>query len=250
MINPRKDFQSVMNKDISLNKQDAGLKRRLLFIALFIVYPACIINSCIVSPIHTITDSNVAYRVLPLVFYFLGIIIDLFIIFISLATGIYGMYRLPVDKIRSLIILVLLAPVFKNTLKLVMSPIIDGMPTLNNFIVDIYSLAISGLLEVLQLAVVLFIAYKAIKRRNKEIASIPFEKILDLKNPLQFGAFISSAVICGIRVLMWLINDLSSIYSPTINMVFFLPYILEIVGGIIGYGFVLYVFIIISSKEG
>ena len=148
-----------MNNEITFNQKDSDLKKRLLFTILFIVYPAYVLLSCVISPIHTITDSNIAYKVLPLVFYFLNVIVDILVIYLSLATVIYGMYRLSVKNLRSVLILALCAPLFKNALKLLVSPLVDGMPSLNNLIVDIYSLALSGLLEVLQLAVVIFISY-------------------------------------------------------------------------------------------
>lgn len=245
-----------MNHDNTLNKQDSNLKKRLLFTVLFIAYPAYILLSCVISPIHTITDSNVAYKVLPLIFYFLNVIIDIFVIYLLLSTVIYGMYRLPINDIKSVLILALLAPFFKNALKLLISPIVDGIPTINNLIVDIYSLALSGLLEILQLSAVIFLSYIVIRNYKLKTADkvskesiIPFKKLLDLKNPLQFGAYISSLLISVIRLLMWLINDLSSIYLPTVDLVFFLPYVLEIIGGIIGYLFIIYVFILFAGKD-
>ena len=107
-----------MNNEIALNKQDLNLKKKLLFIILFIVYPACVLLSCVISPIYTITDSNVAYKVLPLILYFINTIVELFVIYLSLATVIYGMYRLPIKTIRAIMILALCAPFFKNALKL------------------------------------------------------------------------------------------------------------------------------------
>ena len=62
-------------------------------------------------------------------------------------------------------------------------------------------------------------------------------------------AIISSLIISLIRLSMWLINDLTALYIPTLDLVFFLPYVLGLVGGIVGYLFILYVFISISSKD-
>ena len=237
-----------MNNEIFINTRDADLKKRLLFIILLIVYPACILQSCIVSPIYTITDSNVAYKVLPLVFYFLGIIIDILVIFITLATIIYGLYRLQLKSFRSVIVLALAAPAIKNTLKLLISPLFDGAPTLNNFIVDVYSLSVSSLLEILQLLVVLLIVYRILKKRKDQGELVPFRSLIDLKNPLQLSAFLASLIITLVRLSMWVINDLAY-YSVALDMSFFLPYILEVVGGICGYLFIIYIFIAISSKD-
>ena len=244
-----------MNHDTPFNNYESDLKKRLLYTILFIVYPAYVLLACVISPIHTITDSNIAYKILPLIFYFLNVIIDILVIYLSLATVIYGMYRLPLSKLRSLIILALCAPIFKNILKLLISPIVDGIPTVNNLLVDIYSLALSGLFEVLQLAAVIFLSYAFIKKHKQKALNdpsqspVPFQKLIDLKNPLQFGAFISSLVISAIRLSMWVIKDLTSLYIPHLDMLFFLPYVLEIIGGVVGYLFILYVFISFASKE-
>jgi hypothetical protein len=140
------------------------------------------------------------------------------------------------------------------------------MPSINQFLIDIYSLSLSSLLEILQLAVVIFIAYIPIKKYRQKLFSlresksnddrrlalnmrlIPFKSLLDLKNPLQKGAFISTFIIIAIRLLMWIINDLSMV-SVNFDFMFFLPYVLEIIGGIIGYLFMLYIYMLIGSKD-
>ena len=237
-----------MNNETNIKKQDYDLKKRLLFVILFIVYPVYILQACVISPIHTITDSNVAYKIIPLVFYFLGIIVDIAAIYITLATLIYGMYRIGIKDLRSVMILAIFSPAFKNLLKLIVSPLIDGVPTLNNLIVDIYSLSVSSLLEMLQLAVVVLIAYKIIKARKDDKALVPFESLFNLKNPLLLSAFNSALIISVIRLSMWIINDLA--YSHvTLSMLFFLPYVLEIIGGICGYLFIVYIIISLSSRD-
>ena len=228
--------------------QANDLKKRLLFVILFIVYPAYILQACVISPIHTITDSNVAYEILPLVFYFLGIVVDIAVIYVTLATVIYGMYRLGINNFRSVMIAALISPAFKNVLKLIISPLVDGVPTLNNFIVDVYSLAVSSILEILQLAVVVFISYKVINVKKDDKHLVPFASLFDLKNPLLLSAFISALVISVIRLSMWIINDLAY-YSVSPNLLFFLPYVLEIIGGVCGYLFIVYIFISFSAKD-
>ena len=255
-----------MNKDIFLNEQDAKLKKKLLYITLFAVYAAYAVNSCVISPIYTVTSSDITLEKLSFGFYFLGVIIDIFTIFLSLSIVIYGMCRISLRNLRSVIILTLAAPFVKNLLKLAVSPIIDGMPSINQFLIDIYSLSLSSLLEILQLAVVIFIAYIPIKKYRQKLFSlresksnddrrmalnmrlIPFKSLLDLKNPLQAGAFISTFIIIAIRLLMWIINDLSMV-SVNFDFMFFLPYVLEIIGGIIGYLFMLYIYMLIGSKD-
>ena len=237
-----------MNNETNVKKQDQDLKKRILFIILFVVYPAYILQACVISPLHTITDSDVAYKVLPLVFYFLGIIVDIAVIYITLAVLIYGMYRIDIYSFRSVMILSLVSPAFKNFLKLIISPLIDGVPTFNSFIVDIYSLAVSSLLEILQLAAVVFIAYRIIEIRKDDKPITPFVSLFDLKNPLLLCAFISALIISVIRLSMWIINDLAY-YSSSVNMLFFLPYVLEIIGGVCGYLFIVYILISLSSRE-
>ena len=106
----RKDILYRMNNTLNINEQEVRLKRKLLLVILFIVYPAYILQACAVSPLYTITDSNILYNgFISLLFYFLGIIIDLFVIYISLSTVIYGMYKFPIREIRSTIAFVLMS---------------------------------------------------------------------------------------------------------------------------------------------
>ena len=256
------------NNDVTLNARDLNLRKKLYSAILFAIYPAYILNACVVAPLYTVTDSNVAYiDLIPLIFYFLGIVIDLFAIFFSLAVVFYGLHRLSFKNLRSVIILVAAAPFFKNVLKLIVSPFVDGVLNMNLLIMDSYTLGMSSVLEVLQLAIIVFLAYKPIKaHREKKVAVdkalgvlgkdkvpemelIPFKKIFNLKNPLQRGAFIASAVVTLARIVMHLINDLWMISSVSLSMMFFLPYVLAIVGGAAGYLLIIYVLISISLKD-
>ena len=267
MIGFRKENSKGMkDKIVPLTEHELSLKRKLFSIILFAAYPAYIVNSCVVSPIYTVTDSNVAYNVLPLVFFFLGIIIDLAVIYLSLAVIIYGMYKLPTKALSPLIALTLSAPIFKNLLKIIVSPFVDGVIDTELLIMDIYSLSVSCVLEILQLAIVLIIAYPPFKKYKARLAVvekasdvisreklpdmrlIPFNAPVSIKNPLQFGALISGIVITLIRLLMRLINDLGPLASPSLDLIFFLPYVLSLVSGMLGYLFMIYVFISIASK--
>ena len=78
---------------------------------------------------------------------------------------------------------------------------------------------------------------------------LPFEKIVGIKNPLQKGALISAVTVLVIRVVMHVINDLATYVNIVFNMLFFLPYILSLVAGILGYLLMLYVFINIGLYD-
>ena len=259
-----------MKNNVVLNERDLKLKKRLFSVILYIIYPAYILHSCVISPLYTITDSNVAYKgIISLLLRFVYEVIDLFVIFLSLSVIIYGLCRLGLKNMRSSITVALLAPVFKYVLKIIVSPFIDGFVDLDQFMMDMYTLAISGGLEILQLTVILLLSYIGIKkyRERAEILSkaydrlsdkskvryseelLPFEKIVGMKNPLQRSAIISAAIVFAFRIAMHVINDLSTYANIVFNMLFFLPYILSLAAGVLGYLLMLYVFINIGLHD-
>ena len=119
----------------------------------------------------------------------------------------------------------------------------------------------------MQLLFILFLASKGIKRyreRSEIVAKasetlgksvvlgedlLPFEKVLGTKNPLQNGALISSIVVVAVRIVMHLINDLSTISYISFNMLFLLPYVLSLVVGVLGYLLMLYTYINIAQQD-
>lgn len=258
----------MKNTDITLNERDLKLKKKLFFIILYAAYPAYILHSCVVSPLYTITDSNVDYNgIISLTLYFIYNIIDIFVIFLSLAVIIYGLCRLGFRETGSVIVLAMLAPVFKYVLKIIVSPFVDGFVDLDQFMMDIYNLAVSGGLEILQLSIILFISYRSVKRYRERSAVVskayarlgktdvtgkdllPFEKILSTKNPLQNGALVSGIFVFAVRTVMHIINDFWGATTVVFDMLFFLPYILSLVAGVLGYFLMLYIFISIGMRD-
>lgn len=257
--------------DIKNNGKTVDLKKRLFLMVLLAVYPICILQSCVLSPIYTITDSNVSYDILPIVLKYLGIVIDIFNIFFSLSIVIYGLIRYSLSEIRSTFIMVIAAPLLKNLLKLLLSPIVDGKPSVEFFLMDMYSLGLSAVLEIIQLLVIIYVVYKFVIAKYKEkvarinkaadrlgkdkipsTAILPFEGMLDIKNPLQFGALISSIIVVAVRVIMLVIHDINMKWFPAdINnaLIFFGGYIIEIVVGLLGYFLMIYVFISIGAND-
>ena len=231
--------------------ENQSLKKKLLYAILFIAYPAYILQAAVVSPVFTITNGNILYKggLLSVSFYFLGIVIDLFVIFLSLAIVIYGLYRLTIKDMRSIITVTLLAPLFKNLLKLAISPLVDGVLNFDQLVMDSYSLLVSSVFEALQILFILIIAYSSIKRKNKQAQLLQFEKILSMKNPLQVGAFVSGVIVSLIRIVMHLIDDSFGRVSLSLNMIFLLPYVLSLACGALGYFFMLYVFISIGAHD-
>jgi len=253
---------------LSINEQDHKLKRKLLLLMLFIVYPAYILQACVISPIYTITDSNILYSgLISLIFYFLGIVIDIFVIFLSLAAVIYGMHKFSLRELRSVIVLALMAPVFKNILKIIVSPLVDGAIDPELLLMDIYSLSISSVLEVIQLSIILLIAYRPMKKYRTQLAVvekaaerigkenvpdmrlIPFKKPISIKNPLQYGALVSGIIVMSVRILMRVINDIGYLSSITFDMLFFLPYILALISGVVGYLLMTYTYISLEPND-
>jgi len=245
---------------------DTPLSKKLFRAILLTVYPAYILHSLLFSPIYTVLYSDIGVNpVIPILLYFLLVLIDLFAFFIAFSVIIYGLCRYPAEKIKKVFALVFLAPLFKYLLKMAVSPFIDGIPTASQLSRDIFTLATSYLLEVLQFLIVLLLTFSAAKRYRERRATvvkaaaeisesthlIPFKRLISFKNPLQYGAFISSFVIIFGRVASLAISDLSKNWKISgINgyISFFTPYVMEIVVGAIGYFFMLYVFITIYSK--
>lgn len=254
-----------------LELKNERLKKRLFKIILFIAFPAYIIHSCVTSPLYTVFDSDVALKSYSLIFYILNDLIDLFVFFLSYATIIYGIYRLSIKEIKSTFCLAVLAPLFKYALKLAVSPIVDGILDFDQLLMGLYSFGISGALEIIQFLAVIFVSKSYIDRYKKmeaivnkaaktvapsdstpDFSVLPFKKILSLKNPLQRGAIVSAVIVSAARLVRLLINDISKgIYAVDLGgyMILIGGYLLEIVIGIIGYMFMLYVFITLGMKD-
>ena len=249
---------------------DAALAKRLFKIILFFVYPAYIVHSCITSQLFTDFNNNVQLRDFSIIFDILNDLIDLSVFFLSYAVIIYGIYRLSFKQIRSTFYLAMLSPVFKYTLKLIISFVGYNRIVLNDFWMAIYSFGISGTLEIAQFLLVIFISKGYIEKYKQmekvyskasklagsegadEISAVPFKRLVSLKNPLQRGAFVSAVVVSALRLVMLAINDITKgIYAVDLGgyLIIVGGYILEIIIGVIGYMFMLYLFITLTMKE-
>ena len=250
--------------------RDRRLKKKLFNIILFIAYPAYIVHSCITSPFFTVFDSNVMTEALAIMFYALNTIIDLFVFFLSYSVIIYGLYRLSFNEIRPTFYLAMLAPFFKYALKLIVSPFVDGVVDTSQLLMVIYSLGVSGILEILQFLCIILISKKYIYRYKgmeavvakastriaangaPDMSVLPFKSLFSLKNPLQRGAFAAGLVVSLVRVAMLLINDISKgIYIASIGeiLLFIGGYIIELSVGVLGYLMLVYVFVSIGTKD-
>ena len=250
-----------MKKDI-VKKPLPKVGAQLFKIILFICYPLCALHSLVIAPLFTVCDSNVAVDGGVTVFlYYLMVMIDLAVFFISFAVLIYGMCYLPIKKMKKTVIIVFLSPFFKYLLKFLISPFVDGIPSLDQLAEDLYSYLISGGLEVIQYALVMLVMLKPSKKHRDgrmmgdadSVRSplVPFSRILSLKNPLQLGALASAAVVLVGRVASLAISDLNHNYIiKGINqyLIFFAPYIIEAVVCSVGYFLMLYIFIQIYSS--
>lgn len=265
---PTKGF---IMKENTEKKPLPTVKQRLLRIILFTVYPAYILHSLVVAPLFTICDSNVGVpEAITVALYFLFVLIDILVFFISFSVIIYGMCEMPLKDMRGILILIFLSPFFKYVLKFLISLLIDGIPTVDSLTMDIFSYTVSGILEILQYVIVIFLSFSSSKKyrelrllannpkfaesktnRNPLIPAMPFKKIISLKNPLQLGAFFSALVLIIGRVASLAINDIANHWEIVgINqyLSFFAPYVLEIIIGAVGYFLMLYIYILIYSS--
>lgn len=257
-------------KKIEEKTASSLLPKKLFKIILFTVYPAFILHSLVIAPLFTVCDSNVGIpESVTVALYFLFVLIDILVFFISFSVIIYGICQIPPMDLKKVLILIALSPFFKYILKFIISPFIDGWPSVDTLTADIFTYAVSGVMEVLQYAVVMLFTVGAAKKyrskRDTAIAAqnvssgtksmqfapaIPYKGIFNFKNPLLFGALVSSLVIVVGRVASLAINDLSSNWKIVgINQYidFFTPYVMEIVIGVAGYFLMLYVYILIHS---
>ena len=248
-----------------------SLNNKLFRAILFVVYPAYILHSLVVSPIYTVLYSDVAVnKIIPVLLYYFIVFIDIFVFLVSFSVMIYGLCHLSFKEIRSVFILALLAPLFKYVLKFAISPFIDGIPSIDTLILDIYSMSVSCLFEMLQFVVVILLINNTARlyrekritvlkaaqmlgtdRAPENVTLIPFKKLFSKNNPLQVGALISAVVITGARVATLAISDIHRGWKITgINQYinFFSAYVVELTIGVIGYFLMLYFFIVIYSK--
>lgn len=250
--------------------RDEALARRLLKIILFVAFPAYIVHSCVTSPLFTFFYNDVGLRDFAIIFNILNGIIDLFVFFLSYAVVIYGLYRLSLDKIKHTFYLSLFAPAFKYALKLIVSIVGYSKIDINQILEGLYSFGISCTLEMLQFLAIIFISksyidkYKQMENiANKasrvsgassaaDLSVVPFKRILSIKNPLQRGALVSACVVSALRIVMLAINDTSKgIYAVDFvgYMILIGGYLLELVIGVIGYMFMLYLYITLATKD-
>lgn len=260
-----------MKENKSEKKTLPSVGRTLFRIILFFVYPAYVLHSLVVAPIYTVCASNVGIpEAVTVAMYYLFVLIDLLVFFVSFSVIIYGLCHLSLREMKKTLILIALSPLFKYLLKFLISPFVDGIPTIDTLIIDLYAYGISGVLEILQYLIVFALAYKpAVSYRKGVILMkktylsadgkstvsfsplVPFKKLFNFKNPLQLGAFVSAVVIIVGRVSSLAINDINNhwkIIGINQYIAFFAPYVIEIVVGFIGYFLMLYVFIQLYSK--
>lgn len=250
---------------------DNLISKRLFRTILFIIYPTYILHSLVISPAFTTLSSDAGVdRIFPVALYFISVLIDIFAFFLAFAVIVYGVLNIPLKRMKSTLIIIFLAPLFKYLLKWFISFWIDGIPNIDNLVIDLYTLGISYVLETIQFALVLVASILIAKKyRNRclmeqkksalsqktsdvDLSLMPFKKFISLKNPLQLGAIFSSLVIVAGRVYARLVNDLSYKYELTsINQYLSLlePYVLVLIVGVIGYFFMLFVYMSLFSYQ-
>lgn len=256
---------------MNISDDNKNLKNKLLKIILLTVYPLYIAHSLIVSPLFTILYSNAAVPdIFPVILYFLTVIIDIFVLWIMFSVVLYGLCHETLTGMKKIFILCILAPIFKYILKIIISPFIDGIPSIDTLLMDLYTIGVSCLAEIFVLLTVILLTYKSaqiyrekrssiLKTANKlglenepeSIRLIPFKKAYNKNNPLQRGAVISTVIITISRLLNLIISDINKGWQISgINQyIYFLSaYIIEIIVGVIGYFIMLYLFISIYSK--
>ena len=250
----------------TLLEKEKKLKKYLLRGILWIAYPIYALQSLAVYPLYTILESNVALASVAPVFKYIGILMDLFVFFLSNSIIIYGLLRLSFSRIRSVFWLVLCLPLFKYALKLAISPLIDGIPGQLQFWMDLYTIALSAALEMLQFLIIFWLTSTIIKHYKLRLCQetgkmkatvnienlIPFPSTLRLKNPLLGCAFGTALIVTTVRIVMLIISDLNHHWIITGfsgYLVFFGFYLLELLFGFLGYLLMLMIFMQLASLE-
>lgn len=188
------------------------------------------IQSLILHPVFIQLASNVAYQntwYTNILYYLIdGGLIDLTVFAVCYPATAYAIWKEGMKASRPVALTFCLITACRFMLNYIMSCLTDtGFPGMDEFLRDLPPILLMLILELLQYAIVLFIAVLASTRYESRVAAaelrrgltdenmpapvFPFSKLVNFRNPLQFTAFWTSVILFLSRELGYHIYELT-----------------------------------------
>lgn len=239
--------------------RDDQIKRILSRVLFLSVYAIVTLYVFVLAPLYVRLANDVLYMttVLPDLLSFLLAVLDIAVFAIAYAVILYAVYRLPMRRVRNLLLIYGGAILYRNVVNLVMTYLTDGIPVKDEIGFDLVSVLAYIILESLQCGLVVFIAHKVISAMKKQeeirlaaaiklnkkqytplLESFPFDRLFSFRRPVQKAAFLIALVPMGVKVLSRIVYDLG-IGLPT-SLAEVAVMLLYYTADIVGYGLVLY----------
>ena len=249
------DTAPVSTKECS----DDALKRTLSRVLFLSVYAIVTLYVFVLAPLYVRFANDILYMTtgLPDLLSLLLALLDIAVFAIAYAVILYGVYRLPMRRVRGLLLIYGGAILYRNVVNLVMTYLTDGIPVKDEIGFDLISVLSYIVLEALQCALVVFIAHKVISNMRKQeeirlaaavklkkqqytplLESFPFDRLFSFRRPVQKAAFLIALVPMGVKVLSRIVYDLGIGLPTSLSEV--LVMLLYYGADIVGYGLVLY----------
>lgn len=223
-------------------------KRLYLFgaVALAAIYS---LNGLVVSPIYIGVINDIMFDGSPLVYIldYLRRLLELAAVALAYAVAIYGAYRLTLAKFKGIVAIFAGMTLYKYAINTVVDWVnYGGIPI--TWLLDVLYVLYYSILELLQLALVLWIVSAIIARHNKAVAFcektgredliptlFPFKKIYDKENCLLRSTLACAIVIMAISLVSKGINDIFTIEKIVDPILMIVAYLVEVVLAVICY---------------
>ncbi len=244
----------------------------LITMLLFCLAPV-IINCVVLVPIYASLSTNAAYSgtIFPVIIKYIQDFFDLTAFSVSYALIIFSTLLISKRHSRNVIILYLITFFIKIPIRLFMNiPIYGSLGSATDITIDLIYMGVYFVLEVLQLIVICFFATtdlnkylkliaftkekkgkkKGQKLPTEDLKVLPISKIFNFYNPLQSSALKMSILICGIKIITRIINDITigapSSFGEILVMAVY--YLSDILYGVVAYITAILVFNTIYEK--
>ena len=240
-------------------RRNDQLRRTLSRVLFLLVYALVTLYVFVLAPLYVRFANDILYMTtgLPDLLSLLLAVLDIAVFAIAYAVILYAVYRLPMRRVRSLLLIYGGAILYRNVVNLVMTYLTDGIPVAEEIGFDLASVLAYIVLESLQCGLVVFIAHKVISAMKKQeeirlaaamklkkkqytplLSSFPFDRLFSFRRPVQKAAFLIALVPMGVKVLSRIVYDLGIGLPTSLSEVFVM--LLYYTADIVGYGLVLY----------
>lgn len=214
---------------MAVNKNTPAV-RRMLKTVFLVAALGFGIQSLILHPVFIQLASNVAYKntwYTTILYYLIdGGLIDITVFAVCYPATAYAIWKDGMKASRPIVVTFSLITACRFMLNYVMSCLTDtGFPDMDEFLRDLPPILLMLLLELLQYAIVMFLAVLASTRYDSRVAAaelrkglteenmpapvFPFTKLVSFRNPLQFTAFCTAVILFLSRELGYHIYELT-----------------------------------------